>query len=177
MNKKIFIFDIDGTILPDIISNRGDWNSYPPMYIVNQIIEEGSHIRLFPGFIEYFKSRCRHAEKVYFVTGRGQKNFLAMTIFQLCPIVYDVGKHIEMIFYPDGQSFSEKIYFKWKIDTIKKIIKNHKDSIFYIYDDRVDYFKNFSKKKNIYCFNIIDGENFWLQFLLNKKEIKVKIYE
>ena len=170
MNEKIFIFDIDGTILPDIIKDNPKWDQSDDdllnaKQIVNEIVEEGSRTELFPGFVDYFKSRCRRGKIVYFVTGREKEYFFGLTVFQLIPI-HEFGKNIEIIFYPLGQSFDSKTYHGWKTKTIKSIIKKHKnDAFFYIYDDRTEYFKNFSKKKNVYCFNVIDGESFWFNLL------------
>ena len=165
--NKIFIFDIDGTIIPDIFRNR-IWGPDT----VTKIIEEGGLMELFPGFIDYFISRCRHAKKVYFVTGRVKKDFLGMTVFQLLPIIND---KIEIIFYPPDKSYDEKVYYDWKTKTIRKIIKNHKDSIFYIYDDRCGYYKKFFNKRNIILFNVEPGEHFWCKFITIKKELEVKI--
>ena len=173
MSKKIFIFDIDGTILPDVIKDNPNWDLSDNNLSIKKIVEESSRTELFPGFVDYFKSRCRHAEKVYFVTGRVKEYFLGLTVFQLIPI-HKIGKNIEMIFYPLNQSFEEKVYLGWKLKIIKSIIKKHKNSIFYIYDDRCGYYDKIKKRENIILFNVEPGEYFWYNFI-QQKRIKVKI--
>lgn len=69
MTKEIYIFDIDGCIMPPIISNFGE-NAEIREKTINEAIRNGHKVKLFPDFINYYKKSCKQAELMVFITGR-----------------------------------------------------------------------------------------------------------
>ncbi len=160
--NRVFIFDIDGTILPEPrIIKDGSWRSLGAEESVRLITEEGLNIEILPGFLEYFKTRCRHASKIYIVTGRKRSTFFGLTFMQLLPL-FNLSKQIDVIFYPDKLDYKEKVYLKWKTKIIKNLIRRNPASFFYVYDDTSEYFQKFKKMSNVYLYEITH-EDWWLR--------------
>ena len=84
--EEIYIFDIDGCIMPPIISNFNGDNDKSGEKTVNEIINNGSKIKLYNEFVKYYKNNCRKAESVVFITGRKKREFGELTKNHLKPL-------------------------------------------------------------------------------------------
>jgi len=136
---NIFIFDIDGCIMPNIFPFVKDIKIENE--INNQeIIKKASNLSLFPEFIEFYKRNCRDSLAVYFLTGRKQKYYGKTTEKQLKPI--RIYKNYIIKHYPDKKTYTLTEYFQWKVDNIKEIIIKwlSYDVKFHIFDDLEDLF-------------------------------------
>ena len=146
--KKIFIFDIDGCVLPSIFPNIHEDNQSKEKIIKNAL-EIGDKISLFPDFIEFYKKYCKSAESVIFITGRQKSSLGGLTETQLAPL-REI-KEFSLIYYPEEKSHIAKEYFDWKVNRIREILKGEikktvavgvkeKRFLLKIFDDTPDYF-------------------------------------
>ena len=176
MTEEIYIFDIDGCIMPPIISNFDD-NNNSREETVKESVSNGQKMELFPEFIKFYQNHCERAKLVIFITGRKKSEFGDLTEFHLKP--FDGLKRYKIIYYPEGKPHNSDEYFEWKIKEIQKILNiNEKNQFneynnsvsFKIFDDMDDYFpkiKDLSKKFGINIqLYLIKGENSW-NFLNN----------
>ena len=172
--REVYIFDIDGCVMAPIFPNFT--NNETREKVVVEAVHNGNGIKLFPGFIEYYKKYCIKAESIYFITGRKESEFGELTDKQLHPLVKI--KSFNVIYYPEAKSHKIGKYFDWKAKKIKEIIKNitHKKDYnisnyltFNVFDDMNDYFskiRKFGDKRNIQIhFTMIENENSWNQLL------------
>lgn len=164
--KEIYIFDIDGCIMPSIFPNIHDPNQNREQ-IIRDVNEEGKDIRLFPEFIKFYENICKKvALLVFFITGRQQKAFGELTEDQLKKL--RKFKHYFILFYPEEYSHVPKTYFQWKIEMITcifRVFKNSEGIIFRIFDDMGDYFneiKFIANSLNLKqkCY-LINNDNLW----------------
>ena len=171
MTEEIYIFDIDGCIMPPIISNFDD-NDNAREETVKVSVSNGQKMELFPDFINYYKKHCERAKLVVFITGRKKSEFGELTEFHLKP--FERIKRYKIIYYPEGKPHNSDEYFEWKIKKIQKILNikeknqfnDYNNSVsFKIFDDMDDYFpkiedlsKKFGIKIQLY---LIKGENSW----------------
>lgn len=150
--KNVFCFDIDGSIMPNIFQNYGWDEEQDRETVIREVNKNGKDVPLFPNFIEYYKTMCKDAQKIYFITGRQEEEFQELTLINLKPILepqYD----FTIIWYPPDKKHKPKPYFNWKITTIKKIMKGYTDSgkkyglrfTFCIYDDWDKHFPKIRK--------------------------------
>ena len=66
--RDVYIFDIDGCIMPPIFSN---FNSKATRdNIVKEAIKNGNGVKLYSDFVKFYEKNCVQAESVYFITGR-----------------------------------------------------------------------------------------------------------
>lgn len=165
----IFIFDIDGCIMPNIFPLVEEIQN--DFEIKNQeIIKKVSNLSLYPEFIEFYKNNCKNSLSVYFVTGRKTKYYKTITETQLKPI--RIYKNYFIKFFPDNKSRDLKEYFKWKVNILKDIINHWSDDIvkFHIYDDFKALFplisKEISPQTNDYNCNLIQEQADWDQIKL-----------
>jgi hypothetical protein len=174
--KEVYIFDIDGCVMPVIFKN---FNSADPRRkIISDAIKNGNKTGLYPKFIEFYKKNCREAFSVYFLTGRKYKEFGKLTGNQLREL--KDYRNFQIIYYPERKSYKSHQYFAWKVKEIRKIVKNtiKKDIVqesmneklkFNIFDDMNDHFpkikimKEFSNLK--LQLTVIESENNWNNFL------------
>ncbi|MFX1450811.1 MAG: hypothetical protein ACFFCM_08215 [Promethearchaeota archaeon] len=174
---EVYIFDIDGCIMPPIFTNFND--KEPRKNVVKEIIKNGNQVDLFPEFINFYKRYCVHAESIYFITGRKYSEFGKLTENQLKYL--KAFKIFHIIYYPEKKAHKIQEYFKWKLKEIKKIIKktvknknSHETSQekvkFYIFDDMENYFPNLRKINDHLLIQIhlrlIDSETSWNFFNL-----------
>ncbi len=170
--REIYIFDIDGCVMPPIFSNFNSNESRK--IIVKEVLKNGNKVNSYPAFIKFFEKYCIQAELVFFITGRKKSEFGTLTENQLQSLANI--KPFQTIYYPEGKSHKIKKYFTWKAKKIKDIIKNtiknkrfnesSKEKInFNIFDDRNEFFPEIREFKDKYCVNIrltlIDKENSW----------------
>ena len=167
--EEIYIFDIDGCIMPPIISNFDD-DDKSREKTVNEILKNGSKIKLYTDFIKYYKKNCIKAESVVFITGRKKSEFGKLTESHLKPL--NKIKRYQIIYYPERKPLESDVYFEWKVKKIQEIInmngKNqdidyNKRIFFKIFDDMDEYFlmlKKFSEKFRLKAklFLINEGE-------------------
>jgi len=167
--EEIYIFDIDGCIMPPIISNFND-NHSSRKETVKEVINNGHTIKLYPDFIKYYKRNCERSESVIFITGRKKSEFGKLTESQLKPL--NKIKRYRVIYFPERKLHESDVYFKWKVKKIQEIInmngKNqdidyNKRIFFKIFDDMGEYFlmlKEFSEKfrLKVKLFLINEGE-------------------
>jgi len=168
--EEIYIFDIDGCIMPPIISNFNDDDNKSREKTVNEIVDNGSKIKLYTDFVEYYIKNCRKADSVVFITGRKKSEFGKLTESQLKPL--NNIKRYRIIYYPERKTHEPSEYFEWKVKKIQEIInmngKNqdidyNKRIFFKIFDDMGEYFlmlKEFSEKfrLKVKLFLINEGE-------------------
>ncbi len=173
LNKTeiIYIFDIDGCILPSIFPNLSKKVS------IELIRNKIKTISIYKSFIEYYKLISNSPEiKKIFLTGRKAKDFRNETIDQLKPLGI---KENQIVFYPNTYSHSKIRYFTFKIYNILKIaFSNRKHSEIIVFDDICDYFKRLSERASI--MNIItlklncvkEPKDYWLKRVLKLIIIK-----
>ena len=164
--REVYIFDIDGCIMPPIFSDLD--NNETREKIVGDAVHNGNGIKLFPGFVKYYKKYCIQAESIFFITGRKKSEFDSITDKHLGPLV-DI-KRFTVIYYPEAKSHKKRKYFNWKAQIIKNLIKNTNcEKKFNIFDDLKDYFpkiRKFGDKRNIQInLTLIENENNWNQLL------------
>ncbi len=170
--RDVYIFDIDGCIMPPIFSNfNGDESR---RNIVKKAITNGNNIALFPGFIKFYEKYCNNAESIFFITGRKSSEFGELTENQLKSL--SDGNKFHIIYYPESKPHKIKKYFSWKVKKIKEIIRStvktknlpyssYKSIKFNIFDDMNDYFtkiKDFIDTIGVQIqLSLIDNENSW----------------
>ncbi len=170
--REIYIFDIDGCVMPPIFSNFNSNGSRKN--IVKEVIKNGNNVNLYSAFIKFYEKYCIQAELVFFITGRKRSEFGTLTENQLQSLANI--KLFQTIYYPEGKSHKIKKYFTWKAKKIKEIIKNtlntknfsknsQENVKFTIFDDMNDYFPKIRKFKDNYRVQIhltlIENENRW----------------
>ena len=152
MNNNVFIFDIDGCIMPNIFKNY-DWDGDQDREtVIKEVNKFGKDVPLFPDFIKYYKTFCKNALKIYLITGRQEEEFKELTFHNLQP-VFDIQYDFTIVWYPPDKKHKAKTYFNWKLNRTKKIIKGYEKSSrkyslklsYHIYDDLVDYFPQIDK--------------------------------
>ena len=155
MNNVVFMFDIDGCILPNLFENYGWAKNQDRATVIREVNERGKNASLFPNFVTYFGMHCKDAVKIFFITGRQENEFFWLTIRNL----QELGKFrydFDIIWYPSNKKHEARTYFKWKVDTIKKLMKGLRaHGVKYaIFDDLPDYFlklRKFANKRGIEC--------------------------
>lgn len=146
--KEIFIFDMDGCVLPSMFPNIHD-NGQSREEIIKEVLENGYKTSLFLEFIEFYETHCKAAESIFFMTGRQKSDLGELTETQLSPLKEI--KPFQIIFYPEGKAHVAKEYFDWKVNHLGEIFNNYinpelpnenfKDKYsFKIFDDMPDYF-------------------------------------
>ena len=170
--REVYIFDIDGCIMPPIFSNFNSNESRKN--IVKEAIKNGNNVNLYPAFIKFYKKYCIQAESIYFITGRKKSEFGLLTENQLKSLANI--KEFNIVYYPERNSHKIKKYFTWKAKKTKDIIKNtvKKNNLdsnsngnikFSIFDDMNNYFpkiREFEKKWDIQIqLTFIEDENYW----------------
>ncbi len=169
--EEIYIFDIDGCVMPPIILNFNDSHSSKKKE-VKEVLKNGQRIKLYPDFVKYYRRNCIRSGTVIFITGRKESEFGKLTESQLKPL--NKIKRYQIIFYPEGNTHEPDLYFEWKTKQIKKIIDslgrkqyydNSNQKFFRIFDDMDDYFSNieeFSKNYELIVeLFLIMGEKTW----------------
>ena len=170
--RGVYIFDIDGCIMPPIFSNFDGNESRKN--IVKEVIKNGNNVNLYPDFIKFYDKNCIQAESVFFITGRKKSEFGKLTVSQLQSLANI--KEFQVIYYPEGNSHKMRKYFTWKVKKVKDIIKitingknfsknPQENGKFNIFDDLNDYFPKIRKFKDKYRVQIqltlIENENSW----------------
>jgi len=170
--REIYIFDIDGCVMPPIFSNFN--SNETRKIIVKEVIKNGNNVNLYPVFIKFYEKYCIQSESVFFITGRKKSEFGKLTENQLQPLANI--KLFQVIYYPEGKSHKIQKYFAWKVKEVKEIIKNamknkrfnessNENINFNIFDDMNEYFPRIREFKDTYSVNIhltlIDKENSW----------------
>jgi hypothetical protein len=171
--EGIYIFDLDGCVMPPIFSNFVDPHKSRHK-LVNYVERNGYKITLFSSFLKFYEQYCKSAQSVVFITGRKKSEFGKLTESQLKPLI-DF-KPYEVIYYPEEKENRAQDYFDWKVGQINEILKHWKeDEVSYknpnkilkakIYDDLIEYFprikkiaKNLNLKLELFK---IKGEKSW----------------
>ena len=167
--NEVYIFDIDGCIMPPIISNF-DENGEPREKMVNEARKIGLKLGLFSNFINYYEKSCKHAISVYFITGRKKSEFGKLTESKLSLLKQLRAFHI--VYYPESKLHKSQEYIEWKTNIVQKIIKRNTNDknygnniVFHIFDDMNDYFpslKELSETNGLEVnFSLIKGEKSW----------------
>ena len=170
--EEIYIFDIDGCVMAPIISDFND-NHSSRKETVDEALNNGHTIKLYPDFIKYYKRNCESSESVILITGRKKSEFGKLTESQLKPL--NKIKRFHIIYYPEGNEHESDVYFEWKIKKVQGLINNNRKDqsneynklrFFKIFDDMDDYFpkiKKLSEKFGVKVkFYLINGKNSWL---------------
>ena len=162
--SDIFIFDIDGCIMPNLFQNFTEDTSLSDTLNYN-IKDQVARLCIFPEFLDFYKCYCGHSLAVYFITGRKENQYGKITKQQLLPL--KKYKTFDVKFYPDEKYHVKTEYIDWKFNLISKIINQnhiHCESV-HIYDDFEDLIfrlKDFtSLHQNIYC-NLIQKNSDWI---------------
>lgn len=164
-NKNMFIFDIDGCILPSIFPKLLKKNQTPNEQdqIIKDINEGGYKIGLYPNFIEFYFKNCSR-KLVYFVTGRKRSNFEKLTYHHLSALQYE-----NIYFYPEDGAYEEESYLKWKLETIRDLLQiGH---FHHVFDDMNGYFETLKTVHGCRCYQV-QNEKDWdlLNFIFKKKK-------
>lgn len=162
--KDIYIFDIDGCIMPNRFQNFTEAMDLSEN--LNHIIKDKiTNLSLFPEFLEFFKLNCVKSSAIYFITGRKQKEYGKITERQLGPL--KKYKNFLLKFYPDDKPYIKKEYFNWKYNTITRIIEYHHNDFenIHIYDDFEDVIFKLREistlNHKIHC-NLIQKQRDWI---------------
>lgn len=161
----VFIFDIDGCIMPNIFPVIEEVQNDKEI-INKKIIKKAFYISVFPEFVEFYKKNCVESLAVYFLTGRKQKYFRKITESQLKPI--ENYKNYIIKYYPDKKPHTLKQYFNWKVNSIKQIMNQWAQDFvrFHIYDDLEDLFpfifREISPDNRNYKCKMIQGRTDWI---------------
>ncbi len=170
--KEVYIFDIDGCIMPSIFKNFN--GREPRKKIIRDAIENGNQAKLYQEFIEFYKNHCIQAESIYFLTGRKNKEFGRFTESQLQGLTEF--KDFQIIYYPERKSYKSHQYFAWKVKEIRKIIKKSIKKVlgeeklkeilkFNIFDDMNNHFPKIKKIKELsnhqIHLKVIESKNNW----------------
>lgn len=136
MTEKIYIFDIDGCIMPSLFPNTFFNNLEEKEALVKKVNEEGWNVLPCNEFLQYFINIYEEAFKIFFLTGRQKENFYSLTIHQLRRIDYD-----DITFFQDG-GISQDAYLKYKTNYFYKLFEEYgMDKEYFIFDDHNDYFQ------------------------------------
>ena len=177
--EEIYIFDIDGCVLPPIFSNFIGKHSSREKLVVD-IEKNGYKIPLFPEFLTFYEKKCKNARSVIFITGRKENEFGNLTQSQLKPLEHI--KSYKVIYYPEEKEHRAQEYYDWKVDQINKILKaeiekkkfdiNQNSNLkVKIYDDMVKYFPRLKKKAKLLELELelfkIKGKKSWIPLLKN----------
>lgn len=150
MNKVVYIFDIDGCILPSIFPKLLKKNQTKEKQdkLIKEINEKGTEIELYPKFLEFYFKKCSH-ELVYFVTGRKRSNFEKLTYHHLSSLQYE-----NIYFYPEDGPYTLEFYLTWKYNIIKSLFE--KDREYLIFDDEDRYFDELEsiEQHDCKCFKV-----------------------
>jgi len=160
--KEIFIFDMDGCVLPSMFPNIHE-NGQSREELIKKVLENGNRTALFPEFIDFYKTHCKAAESIYFMTGRQKSDLGEFTETQLSPLKEI--KPFQIIFYPESKSHVEKEYFDWKVARMGEIFNKYINAeidneisksnySFKIFDDMSDYFPRVKEMAGNQALNI-----------------------
>ena len=170
--KEVYIFDIDGCVMPVIFKNSN--GTEPRKKIISDALKNGNKVSLYPEFIEFYKKYCREAYSVYFLTGRKYKEFGKLTENQLHKL--NDFRNFQIIYYPERKSYKSHQYFAWKVKEIRRIIKKSTKKAlqqenmneilkFNIFDDMSDHFPKIKTIKEVSNIQLqlieIESENNW----------------
>lgn len=170
--KEVYIFDIDGCIMPSIFKNFD--SGKPRKKIIQDAIKNGNQTKLYTEFIVFYKKYCTYAESIYFLTGRKNKEFGKFTETQLQGLTEF--KDFQIIYYPERKSYKSHQYFAWKVKEIRKIIKESIKKVleeeklkellkFNIFDDMNNHFPKIKKIKELsnrqIHLTVIESKNNW----------------
>lgn len=136
--KKIYVFDIDGCILPSIFPKllKKNQTREEQAKLIKEINEQGYNIELYPKFIDFYFKNC-FLELIYFVTGRKRSDFEKLTYHHLSSLQYE-----NIYFYPEDGLYTRDFYLNWKYNTISKIVLDN--GFCYVFDDEKGYFNRLS---------------------------------
>ena len=162
MALSVFIFDIDGCIMPNLFSLTGKTS-----------VHSLSLLSIYPEFVEFYKQCCPRSQAIYFLTGRKQAEHGEVTEEQLKPLRNH--EDFTILYYPEGKFHDPNEYFEWKANSIKAIMNqwDNPKVRFYVYDDLEELFpillRNISPKLKDYRLQLIQSRADWI------KETKDKI--
>jgi hypothetical protein len=162
MASNVFIFDIDGCIMPNVFSLKEKTS-----------VHALSLLSLYPEFVEFYKQCCPGSVAIYFLTGRKQGEHGEITEEQLKPLRSD--EEYTIMYYPEAKSHDPDEYFQWKADSIKAIMNQwgSRKVRFNVYDDLEELFpvlnREVSPKLKDYRAQLIQSRADWI------KEVKVRI--
>ncbi|MHA1933165.1 MAG: hypothetical protein ACW96X_11525 [Promethearchaeota archaeon] len=170
--KEVYIFDIDGCVMPPIFS---DFNMEEAREkTIKKIVDNSNNLELYPNFIRFYDKHCKNAELIFFITGRKGSEFGKLTEKQLESLSNI--RNFKIIYYPEKKSHKIRKYFSWKVKKIKNVIKdvaktkNLKVNIdkgikFKIFDDMDGYFskiESFATHHGVQAhFSLIENDNSW----------------
>ena len=120
MMKEVYIFDIDGCVMPPLFSDFENDESREKT--IKKIVENSNNTELYPDFITFYDKHCKKAEMIIFITGRKMSEFGKLTENQLESLSNI--RDFQIIYYPEKKSHKIRKYFSWKVKKIRKIIKN-----------------------------------------------------
>jgi hypothetical protein len=174
--EEIYIFDLDGCVMPPIFSNFVDRRKSRDK-LVDYVEKNGYKVSLFSSFLRFYEKHCRNAKSIIFITGRKKSEFGKLTDSQLNPLT--TIKSYNIIYYPEEKVNRAQEYFDWKTEEIEQILKreienslNYKENFkVKIFDDLVKHFPRLKKiAKNLdlrVAFFKIKGEKSWTSLIRN----------
>ncbi len=175
--KEIFIFDIDGCVLPQVFPNIYK-NNAPNEDFMNEALKKGEGVSLFEDFVKFYEKHCKNAHHVFFMTGRQKRYFGEITEKQLFPLKKI--KEFDIIYYPEEKSHDAEEYFNWKIESLEEIFKKQQKALasnlngrnalmFRIFDDMDEYFPAIKALSKQYAYTTvltsIKGSKTWTLLL------------
>lgn len=165
-SRIINIFDIDGTIIPNLFTNVKEFTKQEK----KQFIKQQKQVKLFPYFIKYYEV-INELYKCYniFLTGRKRKEYQKLTYKLLYPL-QDI-EYFQIIFYPESLLHIKESYYNFKILKTFEIIKfiinkchfQYNEIKVQIFDDMIEWTYKFDSLLNIINLSIypIQNERKW----------------
>ena len=161
--KEVYIFDIDGCILPQVFPTITE-NSTTNESVIKESLERSKKVSLYDSFVSFYEKSCKNAYYVVFITGRQKSHFSKITERQLSPL--KKSRTYDIIYYPEDKEHVKEDYFNWKLEKIKEVFDEYKingnldsnsrnDVIFKIFDDRSGYFLKVKKTSKSQGLNIV----------------------
>lgn len=164
MKKKVYLFDCDGCIMPNLFQNYPlkEQTEKEREIIINSVINRGLNTKLYPNFLRYYLKNCIYNSEIFFITGRQKKEFGHLTQTQLLQLQLRIFKDFKIIYYPNERAHKKELYFGWKIETIVSLIKDN-NCEYIIIDDLDEHFKELKKLLKNYSVKYIkvDSNKGW----------------
>jgi len=167
-NRNMFIFDIDGCIMPSLFPNLKAQDPEERDALIKKVIQKGVGMKPYSSFSRFLKNNVRHDDLIYFVTGRQESSFGNLTRHQLVKYIYLTKTLPEIIFYPEHGTYEEKSYLKWKHETIRDLLQI--GYFHHVFDDMNGYFDPLENVHGCKCYQVQDEKDWDRLNLLFKKE-------
>lgn len=171
-NKKMFIFDIDGCIMPSLFPNLTKQDPKEKEDLIKEVNQKGFKTDFYRSFFKFYRNNIKYDDLVYFITGRQESSFGALTRHQLSKLIHFSKIQPTIIFYPEDKDHVETEYLNWKKETIIDLF----DIGFYhnVFDDMNGYFRDLKTIHGSQCHQVKSDED-WSRLNIKFRDQKKKL--